>query len=270
MERRPYAQKTTLIIATYNWPEALECCLNSIKDQTFRPNEVIVADDGSSDETKVLIERWSTRNKVPIIHLWHTDEGFRLSEIRNKAILRATQPYIIQIDGDIIMDRHFIEDHVRSAIPGNFLCGSRVTLSKEVSAQLLRQEVKRPRLDQIPPGFLFNSVRFSLLSRIFAKYFRVNEIDKLRGCNMSFWKEDLLKINGYNEDMKGWGPEDKELAVRLINSGTVKRSLKFLALAYHLYHPETSRSNAAYNRTLLNKAMQENKQWTTNGISKHV
>lgn len=270
MERRSNRPGTTLIISTYNWPEALECCLNSIKDQTIRPDEIIIADDGSTDDTKILIQSWSASNRIPLIHLWHPDAGFRLSEIRNKAISRAVQPYIIQIDGDIIMSRRFIEDHLRASSTGTFLCGSRVTLSENVSAKILHQEVERPRYNQIPTGFLFNSFRFPLLSQIFAKYFRVNEIEKLRGCNMSFWKDDLLKVNGYNEDMEGWGPEDKELAVRLINSGTEKRSLKFLALAYHLFHPETSRNNVEYNRTLLNRAMKENKQWTENGISTHV
>src|SRR5690606_15413403 len=117
----------SLLISTYNWPQALDCCLNSILDQTVLPNEIIIADDGSKEETKDIIELWREKLKIPLIHVWHPDDGFRLSEIRNKAIIKANFPYIIQVDGDVIMGPKFIEDHLSSATPKTFLCGSRVT-----------------------------------------------------------------------------------------------------------------------------------------------
>lgn len=239
-------------------------------DQSVLPNEIIIADDGSRKDTIDLIESWKNKTNIPIIHVWHTDDGFRLSEIRNKAIIKASFPYIIQIDGDIIMSRRFIEDHLRAAKVGIFLCGSRVTLTERVSKDLLDGKLNRPSIFQIPLGFIFNSIRIPILSSYFATNFRINQIEKLRGCNMSFWKEDLLKVNGYNEDMKGWGPEDKELAVRLINSGVEKRSLKFSATQYHLYHKESSKSSADFNRQLLNNTAIKKETWTNNGISKHV
>src|SRR3546814_319958 len=106
----------SLIVSTYNWPEALTCCLNSIAAQTVLPTEIIIADDGSTEETKNATVDWSKRTHIPLIHVWHADQGFRLSEIRNKAIQRAAHPYIIQIDGDIILDSNFIEDHLKSAV----------------------------------------------------------------------------------------------------------------------------------------------------------
>lgn len=87
---------------------------------------------------------------------------------------------------------------------------------------------------------------------------------------MSFWKDDLLKVNGYNENMKGWGPEDKELAVRLINAGIEKRSLKFSAIQYHLFHNEVSKTSADFNRQLLKRTSLDGNSWTKNGISKHI
>lgn len=260
----------SLLISTYNWPEALECCLNSILDQTILPNEIIIADDGSKKETKDLIALWKKKSNLSVKHVWHPDEGFRLSEIRNRAIVSANSPYIIQIDGDIIMTPKFIEDHLLSAAYGTFLCGSRVTLTEETTNKLLSGKQKRPSLFQIPLGFLFNNIRIPIISAFFAVNFRVNQIDRLRGCNMSFWKDDLLKVNGYNEDIKGWGPEDKELAVRLINSGVEKRSLKFLAIQYHLFHKETSKNSVEFNRQLLKKASFEKNKWAKNGISKHI
>lgn len=258
----------SLLISTYNWPEALEVCLKSVMKQSVLPNEIIIADDGSTKITEQLIVRWREISNIPLLHVWHPDNGFRLSEIRNKAILRANFPYIIQIDGDIILHQKFIEDHLRSATPSVFLCGSRVTLTQEISKKVLIGRLNTPSSFQIPIGFLFNHIRIPVLSHFLAPFFRINKIEKLRGCNMSFWKEDLLTVNGYNEDMMGWGPEDKELAVRLINAGIEKRSLKFLGIAYHLYHREIDRSRAASNRILLKEAFTEKKKWAKNGITK--
>lgn len=239
-------------------------------DQSVLPSEIIIADDGSSDDTTQLINAWMTNSKIPIIHVWHPDEGFRLSEIRNKAILRVTFPYVIQVDGDVILHTKFIEDHLASAVPSAFLCGSRATLSAEISKKLLDGEKIRPSFSQIPIGFMLNCIRFPFLSHLLAPTFRINKIERLRGCNMSFWKEDLILVNGYNEDMMGWGPEDKELAVRLINSGVEKRSLKFSGIAYHLYHRETDRSNAASNRQLLKDTFAQKKKRAENGIKKRI
>lgn len=261
--------RCSLLVATYNWPEALDSCLVSAMNQTIAPDEILIADDGSTEETTQLIQEWQRKSHIPIVHVWHPDNGFRLSEIRNKAIVQAKCAYIIQIDGDILLDTHFIEDHLSSAMKKTFLCGSRATLSPRVSTFLLKSNRKKPTLAQIPIGFLLNSIRIPLLSKWMAPRFRINKIEKLRGCNMSFWKKDLLAVNGYNEDMTGWGPEDKEIAVRLINVGVEKRSLKFLAVAYHLYHQESSKNNAETNRKLLKEAFATKNKWAQNGIQKH-
>lgn len=237
-------------------------------NQSVLPDEIIIADDGSKEETTNLVNAWKKISKVPIFHIWHPDEGFRLSEIRNKAIINAHYPYIVQVDGDIILHPRFIEDHLISSHIGSFLCGSRVTLSPKISNKLLHQEIKLPSFFQIPLGFFFNNIRIPLFSKILAPRFRINKIERLRGCNMSFWKDDLLLVNGYNESITGWGPEDKELAVRLINAGVEKRSLKFLAVAYHLYHKETNKDNVASNRKLLNESFSNNIKWAENGIKK--
>ena len=96
----------SLIISTYNWPEALSRCLDSVMSQTVQPTEIIIADDGSTIETKHVIDDYSRRSVVPIVHVWHEDDGFRLSMIRNKAIVRAKGEYIIQIDGDVVLEKH--------------------------------------------------------------------------------------------------------------------------------------------------------------------
>ena len=99
----PNAPTISLLIATYNWPQALACVLASVRAQRVAPLEVVIADDGSRDDTRRLIEREAQHFPVPIVHVWHEDTGFRLAAIRNKAIAQARGEYLVQIDGDIVL-----------------------------------------------------------------------------------------------------------------------------------------------------------------------
>lgn len=125
--------KTTLLITTYNWPKALELVLYSVLHQHVMPDEVVIADDGSTEETKKLIDRYAVKMPVPVIWVWQEDKGFRRTSILNKAIAKATGDYIIQVDGDVVLSSHFVEDHIEMAQKGCFVCGSRVLLSAQIS-----------------------------------------------------------------------------------------------------------------------------------------
>lgn len=259
----------SLIVSTYNWPEALEKCIQRVLKQTLLPDEILVADDGSGANTKELIERLKRDSAIPIVHIWHPDNGFRLSAIRNKAIAQAQYDYIIQIDGDILIDDEFIKDHLALAKKNAFLCGSRVLLTEAYSKQLLNQSaVEKLNRFKFPLGSVLNSLRIPFLSKIMADRYKKNIPRALRGCNMSFWKKDLTNINGYNESIQGWGSEDAELAIRLINNGIKKRFLKFGAIAYHIFHNENSKSNLPENETILFTSIRDNLRWIDNGIKK--
>lgn len=259
--------KVSLIISTYNWPEALVKSMESALYQSMLPHEIIVADDGSTSSTKIAIDKFKQTSPVAIVHIWHPDNGFRLSSIRNKAIVAAQNEYIIQIDGDIIMDSNFIEDHLRLSQQQAFLCGSRVLLSKKLSNTILQENgLVKLGILQRPLATILNSLRVPFLTKIMADRYKKNKPRALRGCNMSFWKKDLLEINGYNESIQGWGSEDAELAIRLINKGVKKRFIKFGAIAYHIFHKENSKANLAENEKILFKAIQEKTTWIANGI----
>ena len=130
----------SVIIPTYNWPEALNLCLQSVLAQSILPDEIIIADDGSKQDTCDLINNIKQKSAVPIIHVWQEDDGFRLAQIRNKAIARSSKDYIIQIDGDVILHKDFIKDHIRFARKGSFVSGSRVIIEKELAEQLLSSQ----------------------------------------------------------------------------------------------------------------------------------
>ena len=261
---------TSLIVTTYNWPKALKICLDSVLRQTVIPKEIIIADDGSKEETIDLIREFKRNNpNIRIVHSWQEDRGFRLSESRNKAINRAEGEYVIIVDGDLLLERHFVQDHVENREKGCFIQGSRVIISEERSGDVLKGRL--PELPKIlfDKGFKnkANMLRNTLFSKIFSKKDRT--LSGIRGCNMSFFKDDLVEVNGFEEKITGWGREDSEIAARLFNSGKKKKRLKFKALTYHIYHKENDRNNLKENDKFLEKVIKENKKRAEKGLDSH-
>ena len=247
----------SLIISTYNFPQALKICLNSILNQTKLPSEIIIADDGSKEETRKLINDMKKLFSIPLKHLWHEDKGFRKTIILNKAILSASSPYIIQIDGDIMINKHFIEDHLRVAEYGCFIRGTRTILNKHISEILFNTGkvswFTRIKLAITQPG---NAIRlYPNLAKIVTRKKLSGE--KVKGCNMAFWKNDLLAINGYNNKLNGWGHEDEELSWRLTNHGIQKKIIRYSAICFHMYHPFLSRKEEPRHLQTL-KAIKDN------------
>ena len=260
--------RCTLVTPTYNWPEALELLLLSTMNQTVLPNEVIIADDGSRDDTKQLIASFQKVFPVPLIHIWHQDIKNRKPSIMNQAIAKAKFDYIVEIDGDIIMNKHFIEDHLLFAKKGFYLFGSRVNIQEKLLPNLFSKKIihfnffskeikKRGRTIRIP--FLMN----------FAKSVDQRS-KKLRGCNMSFWKQDFIKVNGFNESLVGWGIDDSEMIQRLHNIGIKGKRLKFAGIAYHIYHKEQSKSHFAINDEIEKETTKKKLTFIEKGINQYL
>lgn len=254
--------KVSLVISTYNWPEALELCLMSALSQTRLPDEIVIADDGSKEETRLLIATYKSKTKVPVLHVWHEDLGFRLAMIRNRALQAVTGDYVIQVDGDVILNRHFVADHISVAERGCFIRGTRACLSEEVSKDLLQK--KKYSLTPFSKGVRrrFNATR---LPFAFAR--TESNGSKVKGCNMAFWKEDLIKVNGYNNQLQGWGHEDEELCWRLINLGLKKKIVKMHAVVYHLHHKLSSRELEDQHHAALNRCIQERVTYAEDGFA---
>jgi glycosyltransferase involved in cell wall biosynthesis len=260
----------SLIISTYNWPEALNLCLISVRNQTHLPEEVIIADDGSTDETRSLIAKHQQDFPVPLVHVWQPDEGFQLAKIRNKAIAATSKEYIVQVDGDLVLNRHFIEDHVAFCKKRTFVSGTRVQMSKELSRKILNNNTTRVSLLSKGIINIFNGLRIPVLSSFLAARYKSKNPAYVRGCNMAFWKANLIEVNGYNESIIGWGREDSELAIKLINSSVQKRILKFGAVTFHIYHNEISRINLSDNEDILQDAIDNNVKTSAVGLSQYL
>lgn len=267
MKHKP---SSTLLIATYNWPEALEQTLLSVKRQVMLPTEVIIADDGSKEATRKLIAGFQTDFPVPLRHIWQPDEGFKLGQIRNKAIAAATGEYLIQIDGDLILHPSFVEDHVQAARPGHFIGGSRVLLSEELSKQLFKNKQQAISIFQEGVRNKLNAVHAPAIAGFIELFKKEKGLYNLRGCNMSFWRKDLLAVNGYNEQITGWGREDTELVIRLYNKGIQRVYFKLQGIVYHLYHKEYDRTSVLKNDEVVKQAIENKSTWCEKGISQYL
>lgn len=239
----PSRPTISLMISTYNWKEALTLVLRSAAQQSQLPDEVIVADDGSREDTASLLHDCARDFPVPLRHVWQPDDGFRLARARNRGIAAARGDYLIQLDGDMIMHRHFVADHMRLARSGVFLQGTRIRTTEAETARLLaggaphfgwsvdayyRKEGDRSTYHF---GRRHHTLRIPLLATLKAR-----SSGHPMGCNVSFWRKDLLDVNGYDERMVGYGSEDLELDQRLRQSGLRRSQIKFAALALHLEH----------------------------------
>jgi glycosyltransferase involved in cell wall biosynthesis len=257
--------RISLLVTTYNWKEALVRCLESAFAQTRPPDEIVVADDGSREDTGMLVRAYAEKSPVPLLHAWQPDEGFRAAAARNRGIAASSGDYIIVVDGDVLLDRHFCEDHQRFAAPGRWIQGSRVLVGRERSKEILENGF-RP-LGPFSRGI--HNRKNAIRSRLLAMLVRGarDPLKGVRSCNMSFWRDDAYRVNGFNEAFVGWGREDSEFVVRLAHAGVERKNLKHQALVFHLYHPENSRAALPQNDRLLQESLESKRIRCEKGLT---
>jgi len=258
----------SLVVTTYNWPQALDLTLASVQNQSRLPDEVVVADDGSGPETAQVVQKWARQLGCPIKHVWQEDGGYRLARSRNGAIAAARGEYLVLIDGDMVLHPRFIEDHLRCAQPDCFIQGARPRLSQATTERLLGSDHARPTL--LSPGMEHRlyALRSVLLSRLASKTRAT--LSGTQGCNQSFWRKHVLQVNGYDERFTAWGPEDREFAARLLHIGLQRQYVRHRAIAFHLHH--RSRAPESYNPfdRLLSETLLTRTVWCKHGIDSHL
>jgi GT2 family glycosyltransferase len=258
--------KVSVIITTYNRPDALGRVLEGLRLQNRHADEVIVADDGSGPETRKLVEKTAAEATWQTLHIWQEDKGFRAARIRNKAIRESSGNYIISLDGDCIPDKHFIADHRRLAQKGFFFQGKRVLIGKNLSRTFsFPQTVSLPaRLRLLLCKEISN--RHHLIRLPFIPSTRSTGLSGIQSCNMGFFREDLYAVNGFNEDFEGWGREDSELAVRFFALGLKRKGHFSMAICFHLWHTQIDRHRLDINDALLRKALEEGQYRCVKGL----
>ena len=255
-----------LIVTTYDRPDALAPVLESIASQSEAPDELIIADDGSGEATRAVIEDFAERWSHPCTHVWQDHAGFGAAQARNRAIARAHADYVILADGDMVLDSRFIADHRAAARRGWFIQGTRIRLSAARTARILAGDLRLPG----PFGRGIGGLRrcYALHSRLGARAMRrlANTFVAIKACNQGFWRSDLLRVNGFDATMTGWGYEDKELCARLVHAGVRRGTLLFGAIAYHLHHTAADRTSVADNRATYERTLAERRLRADHGI----
>jgi glycosyltransferase involved in cell wall biosynthesis len=244
----------SILLATYNWPQALKLCLESLATQTDKNFEIIIADDGSTENTKLLIEAIKASHPISINHLWQDDQGFRKTKILNQAIAAAHGDYLVFLDGDCIVQPDFVAQHRKLAQKGCLVTGSRILLNETFTQELLAW-----------PHWSFQQFNSSLLSTRLNgginKYWPLKiklgngswrdykqfVWRRIKGCNMACWKVDAEAINGFDETMTGWGHEDADFVFRLQRHGIGRKSGSWSTEVLHLFHKINDQGNAAEN-----------------------
>jgi glycosyltransferase involved in cell wall biosynthesis len=262
------APRVGLIINTYNQPDYLARVLRAVSLQACLPREVILADDGSDERTKDIFAGWGATQLFPCEHIWQDHEGFRRSRILNQAIARAQSDYLVFLDGDTVPHPNFLTDHERLAQVGVFIQGHRALIEQQGATIFGLNEFYRDRRAVLWRGQLKGLKHAFRWPRPLKRIRRA--LRGVRGCNLAIWRHDLLLVNGYNEAFLGWGREDSELAVRLMNSGVCRLDVRGWALCYHLWHPPVPRDNLAANDQLLRAALDSSAKRCQIGLDQYL
>lgn len=264
----------SVIVSTYNRPEALSLILNAFNYQTDKDFELIIADDGTKAEYQQSISQMMKCCNYPITHVYQEDLGFRLARIRNLAASKAKGEYLIFLDGDCIPRKSFIANHRKLLQKGFLVAGNRICLSEKFTNYVI--EKKEPIWNYSVFkwfGAYFSRSIFRLHPLINLPYFQKlrnlkDNWKKARGCNFALHKDEFFAVDGCDSAFEGWGYEDSDLAIRLIHNGTKIKSGRFATGVFHLYHYENDRSHQDENYKLLCDRLNSDIIKAKSGISK--
>lgn len=264
--------RASLIITTYNRPDALAAVLRGVARQSVPPHEVLVADDGSAAPTGELVAAWRARLPFPLRHIWQEDRGFRAGEARNRALSAASGDYVIFLDGDCVPAADFVARHVSLAAPGFFVAGNRVLLMPAFTEKTLRASLAVETLPFMQLALLrlkggINRLLPALRLDDGAWRLRNQHWEGVRTCNFAAWRRDLLRVDGFDCAFEGWGLEDSDLAIRLLNAGVKRKDGRFATGVFHLWHREADRAGLARNRRLLETVLTEKRITARKGLS---
>jgi len=272
--------KVSLIISVYNKSKELDLILHALSIQTFKEFEVIIAEDGMNESIRELIDYWKEKRELTVKHITQDDKDFRKNKILNEAIRNSLTDYLIFIDGDCVPHTNFINAHIENFSEKTVLCGRRVNLTKSISDKINKENILNlnyqktkiteaiySSLNRHRTEFSFNIEEGFIFKNKTLRKILTNEDEHILGCNFSIEKKLLERINGFDENYEGPGiGEDSDIEYRLRLIGAKFKSVRNLAVQYHLYHKKTIEEQG--NMEYFNKVKESGRYYCVNGLIK--
>lgn len=268
----PNSPSITVIVSTYNRPDALKAVIEGLFGQTDQDFDIIIADDGSGPPTAACVEALQARSPVQLQHVWQPDDGFRLAMARNRGIAAARGDYLLFLDGDCVPQRDFVAQHRRLAQQGYMVTGSRILLDEAFTAEVVSGRVNLHQLGVTDLVRLRMAGKISKLVQLMVRLPDVGRIKqrfafrRIKGCNLGIWRADLVTINGFDESFTGWGYEDSDAVLRLYNAGIRRKDGAFATEVFHLWHREAKRDSAASNKRIVDTRLVDKTVSATKGL----
>ncbi len=229
--------RISVIISTFDRPDALRLVLEGYTRSTYRDFEVVVADDGSASETGAIVDSVARKFPFPLARVWQPHEGFRLAAARNLAARSARGRILVFTDGDCIPFSDALEAHAARCAPGRAQTGSRCLLSEEETDRLLRSLTLPSGLEAVARRREAPRLRRERWKNRFYAVTRLKPRPKLLTANAAVHRDDFERVNGFDERFVGWGYEDEDLARRLRRAGVKVLDAARESLVLHLFHP---------------------------------
>jgi glycosyltransferase involved in cell wall biosynthesis len=268
--------KASVIISTYNQPKWLELVLHSYAIQTTKDFELIIADDGSDERTKTVVDHFSNETDLNVIHVWQIDEGFQKTKILNRAIVASNSDYLIFTDGDCIARKDFVETHLKLRMENCALSGGYFKLTETISNLISKDVITKQYcfdkrwlvIKGQPKSFKFNKLTKSDFKASFLNKMTPTKAT-FDGMNVSCWKKDILEVNGFDERME-YGAEDREVGERMMNNGVKFLQVRYSCICVHLHHDRPYKNDKAnvLNQTIRKETKQNKAIYTHFGIKK--
>ncbi len=263
----------SIIISFYKRLEYLRCCLDSLRFYIETFDEVIIADDGSSNETVNRLKKLISTYSFPIKHTWQPNKGFRPAASRNNGIKHASGDYLIFLDCDFMVLPGTIDCHLNAAKRGRFAAGFCKYLIEGQTDKIFQMGVSNTLLEELyrslPEKPIVRDHRSFVSHRILYKLRLAGARKQRCSSHFSIHRADMEYINGYDENFVGWGGEDEDLAIRFAKAGFQGKSIMRKARALHLWHPSEIKDRNWENGPNIEYIRRKNIPWfCDNGLVK--
>lgn len=264
----------SVIIPIYNQIESLSLILKAFNNQTDKDFEVVIADDGSNEVCRNKLQHLIDKCNYSVTHVYQEDLGFRAARVRNLAAMKSKGEYLVFLDGDCIPRKNFIAIHRKLSQHGFAVAGNRVLLSQKFTKYVIDEQKQIWDYSFLKWIVIFlcngvNRLHPLITFPIFNKFRNIKKKwTKVRTCNFGVFRKDFFLVDGFDMEFEGWGFEDSDLAIRLINSGVLIKTGRFASCVFHLFHQENDRSHHDENYARLQERINSDIVTAKFGISK--